>query len=471
MSQSITTIDTVSNKVNSFFDNIINIVKQSVNVNTKKLRNKDITINNLIEFMFRYSDKNNTQQSIISSINKKNKKSITRTSFFNKEKNVDYNLYSNVLDASKKFLNEINMYSNKNKKFKNVFIFDGVFNQTSKNNDKYQSKYKYCNYTCTYNLGCYKLDESVPYSLNMCESSNEREELIKFLEEHDFNDKLIILDAGFYSSEIIKFLKSKNIKFIVRLSKSVTSLINHKGNDYTKHIQQNNELVRIIKYKCKSTQIIKNHKSKEQQKIIIDSNFYLATNIFDEEYDIDYFKNLYKARWDIEEFFKLLKNNLQYENIKQKHENAIIKRICINTILCYWEKIIEIYGDILHSHKINMLKKKKKGTKNNNKNYYKKFNKSNLLKGIVNDLVSDIFNEKINSDIDVFTNAYFIEYQNETDRNFVREAKSMLRKWYYKKYFTNKKIKKNIEENKNNKNNPNKNNVKYMNILELMGIT
>ena len=460
-------ITTISNKLNTFFDNIINVVKQSINKNKKKLRTKDITINNLIEFMFRYSDKNKTQQSIISNINKTNKKCITRTSYYNKEKNIDCDLYYNILNISKNFLNEIEHNFNNNKKFKNIFIFDGVFNQTSKNNDKYQSKYKYCNYTCTYNLGCYDLDKNLPYSIKMCESSNERKELIKFLKEHDFTDKLIILDAGFYSAEIVKFLKSKNIKFIIRLSKSVTSLINHNGNDYTKNINQNNELVRIIKYKCKSTKILKNHKTKEHKKIITDSDFYLVTNIFDENYDIDYFKSLYKSRWDIEEYFKLLKNNLQYENIKQKHESAIKKRICINTILCYWEKIIEIYGEILHSHKINVSKKCKKNN-NNHKKYYKKFNKSNLLNGIVNDLVCDIFNEKIDIDIDVFINAYFIEYQNEKDRHFVREAKSMLRKWYYKKYLVNKKIK--IKENKDNQK-INKENIKYMNILDLLGIT
>ena len=120
-------------------------------------------------------------------------------------------------------------------------------------------------------------------------------------------------------------------------------------NDYI--VKNSNHDIRIVKYYIK------------------DKLYCLATNLFDKnKFSIDILKMFYHKRWDIEEYFKLLKKST---NINKINENSIdnIKKtfVCYNII----SKIIYLIKNYYNNQ-----------TVNNNSNIIKKINTTSLINSL-----------------------------------------------------------------------------------------
>ena len=135
-----------------------------------------------------------------------------------------------------------------------------------------------------------------------------------------------------------------------------------------------------------------------------------------------------KKRWDIEVFFKLLKSNFKFRDIRETKEININKLIFIELIIILITKILKIY----HFSKIKSIK-----SININKI---KINESNLLKGYIlvyfvckymfRDL--HIILSKLTKDIiDNFTRTYILQIKNGDNRSFERVSLRTFSKWLH----------------------------------------
>jgi hypothetical protein len=107
----------------SILNNINNIFKTTINniYNETKIRNKKISISDILLFRFMYSQKNKTKQNIISNINFNNKIVIDRTSFYRKDNNIPLKYYKYIFTSIKKLYNQ--QLKDKNKM--NIIAVDG----------------------------------------------------------------------------------------------------------------------------------------------------------------------------------------------------------------------------------------------------------------------------------------------------------------------------------------------------------
>ncbi len=169
-------------------------------------------------------------------------------------------------------------------------------------------------------------------------------------------------------------------------------------NDYI--ITSKNIKIRIISYKIHNT------------------TYHLATNILDNKYDIVYFNNAYKERWNIEIYFKQLKKCSNIENIKTKNNDKINKEIiCINIVSFIYNYILQLY----HKYTQNL-------NKINNSQFIKNFYKYLLPKIIYGTLKLNFFIKNITVSIIIIINTTILI-------SVERYSIMPYTKWHYKHVF------------------------------------
>lgn len=146
-------------------------------------------------------------------------------------------------------------------------------------------------------------------------NANERnlaKQHIEELSKIKTSKELLLMDRGYPSADLIAFTESKNINYIMRCSSQFL-----KG-------------IKIIDNDCVITHKFKNSNSATKIRIIrfpINSgdNEVLITNIFDKNFTIDNFAELYHLRWNIEEKYDDLKNKLEIENFSGNSNIAVLQ--------------------------------------------------------------------------------------------------------------------------------------------------
>jgi hypothetical protein len=134
-------------------------------------------------------------------------------------------------------------------------------------------------------------------------SSNEREmalNLIKNLKKADETNDLFLFDRGFPSTELICELCNNNSSFVFRVNSQFLSVINFANEqDQIVSIETENGLIdlRVVNVTLKNGTVEK-----------------LITNIFNNGFSVDDFRQLYNKRWGIESKYHELKSVIQIEN-------------------------------------------------------------------------------------------------------------------------------------------------------------
>jgi len=148
-------------------------------------------------------------------------------------------------------------------------------------------------------------------------------------------DTIIVEDRAYFDFALmLNRIKAKNI-FVTRI-KNNTKYETIEDLDLPDDVDQNilkDEIIQLISDKAKETGISEHklrlvHVYKEDEnKVIV-----LITNQLEWEYNT--IAELYKKRWDIELFFKAIKQNLQVKTFWGTSENAVKSQIYV-ALICY----------------------------------------------------------------------------------------------------------------------------------------
>lgn len=178
-------------------------------------------------------------------------------------------------------------------------------------------------------LSClYNCTDDIPYNMVLTGNHNEREVCMEQLKTLPYGS-VVVFDRGYYSFDMYLYCVKLGIKPIFRIKENASNqlhkLYKNKYNDISSYISKNNKkiFVRIVKYTINNTKYV------------------LLTNLISNKYSIKHLKGLYHERWRVEEGFKLMKNNLNLNDIKSKNENFIKQELYINGILHIFSKTIE----------------------------------------------------------------------------------------------------------------------------------
>ena len=261
--------------------------------------------------------------------------------------------------------------------------------------------------------GVYDIENDIPIDNKF---TNNLSEMSTFMEQIDElpENGIILADGHYYSPKIVNKLKNKNIDCILRIPKNLVIIKNNleKMNDDEIIVkipgEKNNENeFRLIKY---------NQRGKE---------IYLGTSLLSsDEFNKNMIFEIYKNRWFIEEYFKLMKCSLNFKQTKSKLLNNILQEMYMNMIIVLIGKYMQLIGQ-----KYNLLKKPLAGKyKINNNNFMhnigNKFMKYMLYRKINKDNISDIE--------DLLYDIINVTFKIEDDRFELRERKTPINQYVNK---------------------------------------
>jgi len=383
------------NKLSLYFKN--NICKY-LEQNTNFIYSKKTSINDGLLFHLLKTQINSTQLSVSTSISLNNKNKISRQGLVKRSEDISVDNLNNIYT---KLINKFSVSSNDN-----LNHIDGTkINIYNKNNKKGYD---------TINLLGVVNNKNNPINLYK-NNDNNKSEISLFYEYIDNNlyniDKTIVLDRLYFSDKLIDKCYEKNINFICRLKSNTKYLNKYKllnkinkkitknYNDYIEKVNNDKE-IRIITF-------VKNKKT-----------YHIASNLLDAKYDINYFINCYKKRWDVEIFFKITKANTNLDKIKTINKEKINKEIIsINLVSFLYNYILNIYN---------------KYTKNN-----KKINNSLFIKNFYEQLLYKIIKGKLNLNLLSKILNIIIVFYYDSNKNNINPRYSIMpyTKWHYKYIF------------------------------------
>ena len=381
------TIHSFITKINFYFNSLT--CDYINDLTSKKLRQckNGLQIKDILLYQFMYSKINVTKDNVCNNINFANKTSIDRTNYYRKENNIPLIFYKNITKQITLFCQDFLKQENK------VIAIDGTYSNISNKS--------------VLNMGYYDVNTKLAIDLvhgNIGQRNHELKCCIKYIKDNvdEFKNTIIICDRAYYSYSFMKFLEQHKIDYIIRC----------KNNCKNKE-----KFTRLISYEDIYDKIIftrhTKHKEKTKHILEVKNNCIIATNIKDKT--DEELLNMYKSRWTIETYFKLIKKNFKIQNIKEKQNTCVQNQkiyyctICINNIM----EVINFYL---------------------NKNDYI-VNKSILIEGIYKCLLEKIIQGNVTyDDIENIKKYFNKKCTNKENRNFPRISKTPFTKWYVKSY-------------------------------------
>ena len=409
---------------NIFSKHLSNIYKNN------KIIRSEISEDKLIYYKFKYSQKEETKQNIVSNINFKFNTIHNASSYYRKEKNISFETYENILKDIKNLHSKINNNNNNNNN-DSLLAIDGTYGNTNikRKKGKLQTTLFMCYYDVSNNVPI-----DINFKMNNC--NNEVKMAQKWLNEYKNINKefIIVADRAYFKYEFFKFLIDNNIKFVIRIRNNA------------KNIKNLN--CRYLEKSFSLEKQVFNKKKNKYETIICNNKYSIITNIKEEIYTENKIFKIYEDRWNIEVFFKYLKKNFKLINLKEKKKEDNDKTITCQLIIIYISQLLKKY--FIENNKVKL--KKSINKKNNTITTCKiKINESLLIEGIFDNLLLEIIKGQLNKQlIENFINCYCKIIKNENNRSFERISLQPFTKWYIKKYLNDYKYCKILEALHNN---------------------
>lgn len=197
-------------------------------------------------------------------------------------------------------------------------------------------------------------------------TASERElavDLIEQLKEIGIKNDLILFDRGYPSGKLITYLEKNNIKYLMRVSTLFLKEVNNtKEQDQIVEVKIDKKVIKI--------RVVRFLLDTGEEEILI-------TNLLEENFTINEFKELYFKRWGIEVKFDELKNRLQIENFTGDTQIAIEQDFYASIYLSNMVAIAKAEANEKIAHK----------NKDKNLKYEYKVNSNILIGKLRNNLV------------------------------------------------------------------------------------
>ena len=390
----------------------LNLLFKDANLDIKHLldeqniftRTRKLLFKTALKYKFLCALKNNTNQQIASDLCYINEIFVNDSSYYRKEQKIPLQYYQNVLGKTRL------LFDKYNKKYNKYIVIagDGTYNNTNLKRDK--------TLETSLNMGYYNVTDAIPIGIDFKGNiiNKEIESLTSYISDNhiDIKNVILVLDRAYFSYTLFKFLEDKHIKFVIRVKNNCVYLKDKKP-------KKNNNDVRFVSYNVDilETKKDKNGNDKSLKRKL---SCYLATNL-DLTFDDETIKNMYKSRWDIEVFFKLVKSNFRFSYLTEHNgqtKECYEKTICAIQIFFLLERLFEL-----------LMPKPKQNNK-----YTIKYNKSLALKGI-KQLIPYIIDTTLTTKmLSNYLSTYFKKVRCEKNKSNPRISKRPFTKWYVKHY-------------------------------------
>ena len=146
-------------------------------------------------------------------------------------------------------------------------------------------------------MGYYNVTDEIPIDIKLRGTviNKEISSLIDYINNNNIDTQKVIfvMDRGYFSYDLFKFLEEKHIKFVIRIKNNCVYIRD-------KNLKNINQNIRFVSYNAEVTET-KKDKNNNDKTLIRKLTCNIATNL-DITYNDETIENIYKSRWDIEVF-------------------------------------------------------------------------------------------------------------------------------------------------------------------------
>ena len=182
---------------------------------------------------------------------------------------------------------------------------------------------------------CYQLKSKIPYDFNLVSHGNERfcvDQHLKKLEPDD----VAVYDRGYYAYASLNQHHHAGIHAIYRLKrragKQIDAFIKSGEKDKIITLMPSRERQKIIQQDYPDMCFMP-LKLRLITYTINEHNYYLGTTLLDEHYTIDALKDVYHARWGIEELYKVSKQWIEVDDFHGRSERMVKQELFAHFVL------------------------------------------------------------------------------------------------------------------------------------------
>jgi hypothetical protein len=432
----------------------------------------------MLKYLFFYSDKEATKDIAADKTN-----CASRTAFSNKLKIINISFFEELFNELVKL--KENLINNDNELIKlnniindkievldkdslpyNICSADGTCNDEIKNGSLFTNS----------NVHIYNNTKQEPYCIinnnnkfnifdnnknNTSNKNKEVAELIKFIDSksnEELSKIILILDRAYSTYELILKLNERNIKYIIRLKENFDILKeDYEHSTNTKNINKilNNPNVKIVKNTVETdNEFILS--VTETKKIKTKNNYYLITNLGDaKDFNNNLIIDLYRYRWEVEVYFKKIKELFKYQTFYLNDNEEIAKmKVISNVIFILVKLLILISLKYNYDNSLNKLNKTvnkrlptkiDKRTKEykeklkdylNSKTYEAKvnINFNYFYKKLSDKVLIKLVDGKLNNEHIKILNKAIKVNKDKENRKYKRKSLIPFTKWYVKMY-------------------------------------
>jgi len=420
---------------------INNIFNERINGITGNFRKRILDIRDAILFRFKYSEVGVTKESIAAEINYDKNIKCDATVYTKKEDNIPLSFYQLLFYDIQKYYTE--NFTNKNYykcEILNVtpmadaivVAVDGTYSNTniSAEKGKLETSMNICSYNVSY---------GIPLLLDLKGREGKNKEiasLYEILKEEKIEKNVILVaDRAYTKYELFKKLADMSINYVIRLRDNclIGKEISGKQSTIMKYLNEN---TRIVDSEYEETKILQS-RDKKKHKVKFKNKCKLVTNLMDTtKYTDEIIRQIYKQRWSIEVFFKILKTNFKFRTSVERKPDNYAKQYYSELIIYYISKMLSHAKTTSTAKQCKLNKIKYKNKKNGQRIKCPiRYNQSLIITGIFRKLIDNIIYSSLTDGmLKSFFGTYIKNIKNEPDRHFDRKSKLPFSKWYVKFY-------------------------------------
>jgi len=273
------------------------------------------------------------------------------SAFRKKRQLIDFKYFNEIADLITNFY-YTNMDVTKLLDKYRIFSADGTYIQVPKELEKDGYKLtKNGTYVNALVGGLYDINNQLIIDLNMSNKKNERDIFFNQCSYLSAGD-VVVFDRNYYSERLLYDLNKMNIYPIFRMKKN---------NIYYKDLLETNNNEKIYEICTKKTNNIP-IKIRLIKYVINKKIYVLLTTILDENVTVNVLKEIYKKRWNIEEYFKSIKYCLSFNDFHSKSEKLIKQEIAMHKFVT---NLTRTFEEIYKKNNKDNIKKSKNNFKNN----------------------------------------------------------------------------------------------------------
>jgi len=276
---------------------------------------------------------------------------------------------------------------------------------------------------------CYQLKSKIPYDFDLVSHGNERKCALSHLQTLLPND-VCVYDRGYFSYAALSQHIQAGVHPVFRMKKNsgkaIDAFIDSDETDATITLMPSKARQREIKKEFPEMNFVP-LKIRLIKYVMASNNYCIGTTLMDEQYTADKLKDVYHARWGVEELYKISKRLVEVDDFHGRSERGVKQELFAHFVLITLSRLCANASEDLLAGLLNLPSDENPETESSIQVNFK-----NTLTTVARQLEEILYApshyiNQVMADLVHSISRYY--HKKRKGRHFVRESKQPAKQW------------------------------------------